>query len=345
MKIVGASVTHKTFGTGTVIEHSDTRVTIDFNGQLKPFPYPGAFDGFLSACDSELQSSITDLIHEQKEKERLEKEAAQRREEALKLKRQTVGSIRAKNPPKRMNIAIKCTYCDGGRSKDVVGFSGICSKANMVYNVKTAKRTWCSDPTDSRCRKYLDGEMTRAELEYEYRNEGLCYESYMLEQWRAYAGRVQKEGERKGKPMKMKGVQRGSLCILTTRLPDDTGEGDRFIFGVFLIDEYFEGDERDEGYVSADQFYRLSLTPDEAKQMLYWWYHKNGNASEKPKWSQGLHRHINNEESALILRDIAVIKQDTEDAELAQEFYEHFCTINGTNPAELPEEAYGALTL
>lgn len=339
MNLVGVSVKHKTFGTGTITEHSDSKIIVDFISVQKQFQFPTAFGGFLVASDARLQSSITALI----QKEQQEKEEAKQREYALKQTEESF--IRAGKPSKRMNVAIKCTYCDGGRSKNVIGFSGICSKANMIYNVQTAKRTWCSDPKDSRCRKYLDGEMTRAELEYDYRNEGLCYEAYMLEQWTAFAGRVQKEGEHKDKPMKMKGVQRSSLCVLTTRLPNDAGEQDRFIFGVFIVDVYSEGDEKDEGYVTADPFYRLSLTPDEAKQMLYWWYHANGNSPEQPKWSQGLHRHINNEEAALILRDIAIVKEGTADESLAREFYEHFCTINGIDPAELPEEAYGALTL
>ena len=45
------------------------------------------------------------------------------------------------------------------------------------------------------------------------------------------------------RPMKLNKVQVNSLAILTTREPHDS-EKDRFVFGVFLVDEAYEGDNK-----------------------------------------------------------------------------------------------------
>ena len=75
--------------------------------------------------------------------------------------------------------------------------------------------------------------------------------------WKCGAG-VFRNGYDAGKPMKLRSVQKNSLVVMTTR---DPGMQDfsRYIFGVFLIDEYFEGDERDEGYVTCHSKWRIEL--------------------------------------------------------------------------------------
>ena len=54
---------------------------------------------------------------------------------------------------------------------------------------------------------------------------------------------------------------------MTTRDPD-LAESSRYVFGVFLIDEYFEGDQEECGYVISHSKWRIELKPDEAHQML-----------------------------------------------------------------------------
>lgn len=44
--------------------------------------------------------------------------------------------------------------------------------------------------------------------------------------------------------------------------------------------------------------------------------------------STGLHRYFNDEQAIQILRDLALIKKDTEDEKLAEEFLQHFSQIN-----------------
>ena len=201
----------------------------------------------------------------------------------------------------RSNIAFKCNYCDGGSSGICIGYKGVCSDAMIHYNIETAKHIWCG--SDSPCKKYLDGEISRKELE----NRFACYESTMLTEWKASAGVVQ-NGEDKGKPMKLLKVQNNSLCVLTTRLPGATDDT-RFIFAVFLVDESYEGDGREEGYVTNHSKWRIELTPDEAQKMLFWNYYVNKNSPEKVVFGSGLHRYLDDNQAAQILRDIVTVKE------------------------------------
>lgn len=142
--------------------------------------------------------------------------------------------------------------------------------------------------------------------------------------------------ENNQRPMKLNKVQVNSLAILTTRVPY-APEKDRFVFGVFLVDEAYEGDNREEGYVTTSSKYKLSLSLEEAKKILFWNYYHNENAPEKAAWGQGLHRYITDVQAACILRDIAQIKANTSEQKLAIEFLDYFCNINGLDKDELPE--------
>lgn len=163
----------------------------------------------------------------------------------------------------------------------------------------------------------------------------------MLRNWAAFAGFVL-TGENKQKPMKLSKVQINSLAILTSREPY-APEKDRFVFGVFLVDEAYEGDNRDEGYVTTSSKYKISLTQKEAKKILFWNYYHNENSPEKVAWGQGLHRYITDIQAASVLYDIWKVKAGTKDEELAKKFLDHFCKINAIKFDDLPV-LEGALT-
>ena len=261
--------------------------------------------------------------------EELARIAAERRTAAARSER-TSRNYRPKDP----NIAVKCNFCDGGSSEDCLGFRGCCSDQVIIYNIDKAKHVWCS--TDSECRKYYDRKITRRELE----ERCACYESRMLRDWKCFAG-VIRNGLDAGKPMKLRNVRKGSLAFMTTR---DPGAADcsRYIFGVFLIDEYFEGDDREEGYVVCHSKWRIELRPDEARQILFWNYYANFNAPEKIVFGSGLHRYLSDIQAAQILRDIVRVKKDAAEKAFAQEFFEYYCEKTGIEPDELPEPS-GAL--
>ncbi len=351
MDIVGKTVAHRTFGKGVVKEQHKDLIKVDFGGVERQFQHPHAFERFLTATDEHVQSAILSQIAESRrrraEQERKEAEREQRRMEDARKKaaaprsqREPVSkpqpriNQRAAKESHRVHVAFKCTYCDGGKTNERIGFAGVCSDAIMRYNVIDQGRVWCRD-RDCPCRKHLNGEIRRNELEWP------CNESRMLQDWRAGAGTYH-TGVKRGEPIVMKEVGANCLAVLTTRRPD-TSEAERFIFAVFLVDEAYEGDHRKEGYVSAHPEFRIELASKEAQGLLYWRYYANSASPSQPRWGTGLFRYLDARVSAQILRDVAETKKGTVDEKLASRFLEHFCNKAGVMLSKL-SEPHGALT-
>jgi hypothetical protein len=337
VNIIGQYVTHKSFGIGKIIGYANNLIAVSFPIGEKKFILPDAFGTFLYATDSSFSEYI-EVMKSDKEKSYLEEK--EKKLEELKStainKSKTYSNSYKK--PFQANIAFKCNYCDGGKSDKQVGFQGVCSDEVIHNNIAIDKRTWCSSD-DSTCLDYFNGDISREELDELCDEDGfVCYESQMLRDWRALAGIVQ-NGDRKGERMKLHQIERNSLCILTTRNPRSK-ESDRYIFAVFLIDDIYEGDSENEGYVSSSSKYRLKLSPNEAQKMLLWNYHANQKKPEKATWSSGLHRYFNDDIAVQILSDIVELKRGTTDFELAEEFLNHLCEINGITEIKEP---YGAL--
>ena len=240
--------------------------------------------------------------------------------------------LRRKNNVARQNVAFKCNYCDGGKSESRVGFFGPCSVENIKNNVLVNKHEWCSKL--SKCKEFLEGKVSYSDVEEEYNNCKLCYESVMLQKWKAEAGIVG-SGVNKGKPMRMEKVQKNSLAVLTTRLPN-ASEEERFVFAVFLVDEAYDGDNRDAGYVTTNSKWKIELTPEEASKILFWNYYRCPNAPDVIKFGSGLHRYLSDEQAAQILRDIIEVKTDTTEKEFAKEFFVEFCKKVGIDVDTLP---------
>lgn len=332
--MIGSVVTHKAWGNGTVVEQTDSTITVRFDIGDKKFLFPTAFGSFLFTEDFALLTEIREqkAIVDAKKHNMINVPV---QSDSLSI---TQPEKKKKTPRtvERSNVAFKCNYCDGGSSETCVGFKGICSDAMIHYNIETAKHIWCG--SNSPCKKYLDREISRSELE----NRFICYESTMLVDWKASAGVIQ-NGADKGKPMKLLRVQNNSLCVLTTRFPGSTDDT-RFIFAVFLVDESYEGDIREEGYVTNHSKWRIELTPDEARKMLFWNYYANKNAPEKIVFGSGLHRYIDDIQAAQILRDVVSIKENSAEKKLAADLFHHFCNVVGLDENGIPACA-GALKM
>jgi hypothetical protein len=329
MNLVNQKVHHKAFGKGTVLSFNGGYLLVDFPIGQKRFIYPDAFDRFLSTEDSRVASEIRYDIEKAKQaKEQAKQQAFDSRMTPTKEKSANKTAERFKNSP-HANIAFKCNFCDGGQSDEQVGFYGVCSDGVIYNNIAVEHRTWCTSD-DCPCLHYFNDEISRAELDDLCADDGfICYESQMLRDWKALAGVVQ-NGENKRKPMTLSKVRRNSLCILTTRDPG-CGEETRYVFAVFLVDESYEGDGQQEGYVSTQSKYKIKFAPEEAHTLLFWNYHANHNQPEIAAWNSGLHRYFDNEQAAIVLRDIFKIKAGTPDEALAREFLEYFCRINGVD--------------
>ena len=327
MKMINSKVKHKAFGTGTVIEIAENYILVDFQGERKKIQYPEAFEKFIKFDNSTLQDYALELLTQKRER------LAEERRKVEEKKSQQVTNLHISKPTKyystssKGNIAFKCNYCNGGEDENNIGYMCACSDEIIKYNIEVAHHNWCCDNM-SHCKQYYDGKISREELDEvsSQGNKDICYESQMLRNWAAYAGfALTKQNHLR--PLKLNQVRMNGLAVLTTRLPY-MEEKDRFIFAVFLADKAFPGDDIDAGFVSCDNKYKISLTKDEAKKLLFWDYYHNENAPEKTMWGQGLQRYLTNKQSVDILKAIVSIKKGTDDETFAQEFLEHFCDIN-----------------
>lgn len=215
-----------------------------------------------------------------------------------------------------LNIVFKCNYCNGGKSEQQVGFNSICSEYMIHQNMI---KTWCSSP-NCQCSHYFNKSITYQNLLEKFKNgEFICYESTMLKNWQASAGRTRKEH----KPKKFKQIGKNKLCVLTTREPG-YDESARYIFAVFLIDDFFNGDEQKEGYVKNNSQWKLSLKPQEAYKMRFWNYYSNNDKNQNEDWRSGLYRYFSDEQAVQILKDIVEITTEKNEKEFAQKFLEHY---------------------
>ncbi|HCH28653.1 MAG TPA: hypothetical protein DEW35_04010 [Ruminococcaceae bacterium] len=338
MKLENCIVSHQQYGDGKVLSQDNKYISIDFNGEIKKFLYPISFEKHLKLNDEKMQKDILQIIAHIKSEEKIKNAEKEKNIIAEKTKVLTKRNVKRK-PYERKNIAFKCNYCNGGSSSKKIGFCGACSDEIIAHNIKTNKYYWCSNK-NSPCNKYFNSKISRDELNAYIKDGFVCYESQMLKNWCAYAGE-NLSGENAGKPKKLNHVQINSLSILTTRLPD-TEEKERLIFAVYLVDEAYEGDNRDSGYVTTSSKFKIELTTEEAKHIKFWKYYYNQSSPNHIQWGTGLFRYLNNEQSARILKDIADIKKKTKDEALAEEFFSYFCSVSGLDKNDIPP-ANGAL--
>ncbi len=197
------------------------------------------------------------------------------------------------------NIAIKCTYNNGGED-ELVGFSGTCSEDIIKWNIDN-KRVWCSNE-DCGCRKYYDKGFKGKPPEYP------CYESALFVEWEYGAGSYH-TGKRKGVNIHLSKNVKNKYAILTTRFPDDE-EIDRKIIGFFKISAVENDDEEYPTTIYANPKVRVRLPLDEAKGLYFWNYYKNKKGGAK--WGTGLVRYLSDEQVNQVLYDIRKITQDEE---------------------------------
>lgn len=339
MDLLKKAVKHIKYGQGTIIQKEADKVVVEFNELIgeKTFPYPDGFEKFLKLNDEQLNNLIFQEIQLNKEQQKIkDDEKAKHHETHSRKVAITSGKYNNKN-----NIAFKCNYCDGGQRDESIGYRGVCSDQVIKYNIEERKHVWCCSD-DSKCYQYYLGEISRDELDNNCQEEAfVCYESKMLDIWRASAGIVQ-SGARKGQPMTLRELSSNMLAILTTRLIDEK-EADRIIFAVFLVMGRCEGDDNVEGYVEANSDYKIELSLEEAKQMKFWEYHYNEGVPSSLAWKSGLHRYINDIQGAQIIKAICQVKNDVKEKDYANRFMEHFCKLKGLNVDDIPGPEGGLL--
>lgn len=157
----------------------------------------------------------------------------------------------------------------------------------------------------------------------------------LFTEWHVFTG-VIKSGQKKGQPRKLARINYNSGCLLTVRDNDELEE-DRRILGIFMVDENFDGGLCNDGYIPAHPEYRIQLSEDESKKMLFWNYYINKRYPNKMVWNSGRQRYFDNIWMGQILRDIVSIKKNPQEQEYAQRFFKYFCQINGIEKKELPK--------
>lgn len=231
-----------------------------------------------------------------------------------------------------MGIAFKFNYCNGREDVKGFGFKGVCSESFIRSNIEVRKASWCSH-WECPCRKWYDGKITYEELNEIWEADGICNESSLLTEWRAYA--EYDNGSWRARPIRRAEI--GDLCILTAVRPN-MKEKDRKIFGVFLIDEVYEGDNENCGYVQAHSKYRVELNIAETNKYEFWDYYKNENKSKETRWGQGVFRYLTDEMGAQILKSLVEIKKGTKDGELVKEMFKEYCLNKGIDINKIPKE-------
>ena len=333
--MVGRKVKHKIFGEGKIVSKPDNKIIIQFPDCKKTFCYPDVFKKYLTTDDLKLKKIVEDdIAYDEKQKKlekeqiKLDREKSEKTSDKLPKKQpQTKSQVNSKKNNEPLNIAFRYNYCDGGKTSTSIGFNGVCSEDIMECNVEASG----SNCANSFCRGYINGEMDRTEFDelvanYDY----ICYESALLRKWMAYAGGTVKTN--KPKSIARAEKMNNKLAIMTTcetkLFNGSSSEAERFIFAVFLIEEAFAGDDKQEGYVKADSKWRMELSPQEAKQILFWNYYQNPNAPDEIKWSQGLFRYISDEQTEKILKDIVKVKNNQAEKDFAQKFLDYYISKN-----------------
>lgn len=307
--LLNESVTHKKFGLGTIVDirlttkedSIDYYIDVEFEKVMRTFILSGIGKYFIIE-DEKLSDKISGLLEEQSKEYRLN----MKKEEEEREMNSLFNNYNDAYLSEGKSIAFKCAYCDGGASKDCIGFKGICSE--------NRKRINCSGLVPAPFCPYSlcngDGRIMPSG------EPGLvCYESRMLIDWKCYAG-LDKET---ATPRKISCARNNYVAFLATKLPDFD---EWVIFAAFLITRSFEGNDKYEGFVECNnEDYRVELTPEEAKSVKYWDFYKNKDGSQQ--WT-GLFRYFENDLTLKVLNHMLKVIKETSKKEKVNNIIREF---------------------
>lgn len=157
----------------------------------------------------------------------------------------------------------------------------------------------------------------------------------VFDEWSVFTGRI-KSGAKEGQPNRLARINTQSSCLITTRDADEE-EKSRTIRGLFMVKENFLGRTNQDGYMPAHSKYRIRLSEEESKKMLFWNYYVNNRYPDKTTWNTGRYRYFENIMVAQILKDIVSIKENEEERKFAQEFLDYFSKMNLIDAENIPE--------
>ncbi len=144
--------------------------------------------------------------------------------------------------------------------------------------------------------------------------------------WNIFTGTI-KSGVNKGKINKLIRAHQNSACLITSK---DLGspEKDRYIAGLYMVDEKFIGRLCEDGYIPAHTDYKIKLSEDEYKKMPFWKYYANSKYQNNITWNSGRYRYFDNIWMAQILKDLIELRSEEKEQDISQEFFDYFCFVN-----------------
>lgn len=157
----------------------------------------------------------------------------------------------------------------------------------------------------------------------------------VFSEWKVSAGTI-KSGKNAGKPNKPIRLNYNSACLLTAR-EIGKSEKERYIIGIYMVNEDFIGKQCEDGFIPAHSKYRIRLTQQESEKMLFWNYYINEKYPQNITWNSGKYRYFDNICIAQILKDLVTLKSGLKEQELMKEFFKYFCDMNKINEKDLPE--------
>lgn len=209
------------------------------------------------------------------------------------------------------NLAFKCNYNDGG-DRGFEGFGGTCSNGNIVHNVKTNPRPWCSAQSNP-CRKFYKNGFRGT------RPHHPCYESQIMSRWGFGPGTIQTEN-RSGEPIRIADARVGKVALLTTRHPRYDTERERMVFGVYRIERITQ-DESGEIWIEGSDNQAIRLSESAAFALPYWRFKKLG-SNKKPDWRTGLVRYMSDREVTNFLHSLSPHLQSPQDRTILEQLLE-----------------------
>ena len=145
----------------------------------------------------------------------------------------------------------------------------------------------------------------------------------VYKKWEATTGLFQ-SGKNRGKARVPKNLNYHSICILTSKHPDEE-ENRRFIIGVYMPEEDFCGDKCMNGRIKAHKDYRIRW--EENHESLYFWdYFAKEDRLEK--WGGIPAKYVTKQLGEKILSDMMSFAMDEEEHENIKTFYTHYCDQN-----------------
>lgn len=226
---------------------------------------------------------------------------------------------------KKVDLAFKCNFCDGGDEKGDKIFKSYCSEKNMKQNVNSRRNIFCGY-SSCNCKKVIDGKSNYEDLENRIHTEFICYESALLEKWEIGAGRT-KEGFKAKKFGKNIDLE-NRIAFLTTLQPNEK-EKNRIVFGCFIVRNFNRGESFTEGKISCpkNETLKVELSLREADKTKFWDYYSCPRSPRK-LWGTGLYRFLSKEQCVKILNAMYKSTNDLSKKQTIKEILNYYTSLS-----------------